>query len=93
MREYIYIYIYISLVLRNSHASKQFKRTTGTLVSTAEASFFSSSSVESDYMNKPSVVVRAGSTRYIVREKVAALETPSIHPTKRSETDNTLNRV
>lgn len=36
----IYIYIYISLVLRNSHAIKQFQRTTGTLVSTAEASFF-----------------------------------------------------
>lgn len=34
------IYIYISLVLRNSHAIKQFQRTTGTLVSTAEASFF-----------------------------------------------------
>lgn len=44
----IYIYVYISLVLRNSHAIKQFQRTTGTLVSTAEASFFSSS-LKNDY--------------------------------------------
>lgn len=74
----IYIYVYISLVLRNSHAIKQFQRTTGTLVSTAEASFFffffeeRLHSFKSSRSRRPHVVHRL--------KKVAALEkTPSIH--------------